>query len=511
MSKSERIPLEDMLKRHFGYATFRTGQKEIISDVLQGKDVLGILPTGSGKSICYQLPARLLEGTTIVVSPLISLMIDQVKELKATGFKDVVALNSFMDYERRKDVYKNLHHYKLIYVSPEILQQEELQFYLAKLTIRLFVIDEAHCISQWGHEFRPDYQRLHTVIEQLGSPTVLALSATATKDVQEDILTSLHKPNIQKHIYPMDRSNIVLSVQEVMDNEEKLEIIENMLANHKVPSLVYFSSKTAAEIVSHQLRERLPNHRIAFYHGGMEQMDRITIQQQFMNDQLDVVCCTSAFGMGINKENIRFVFHYHLPGQLESYIQEIGRAGRDGRRSVSVLLYLKQDEFLPKQLIQSELPSNHDIERVCQLFASDADPKALLTNNATQVQTTLEISETQWRFITANIEKYSGKLENGLHYDKGKWDEIIEQLKQIRNERMDIKQTKLQDMLTWIHTETCLREKLYTKFQENYTASSVCCSNCGINLQEFTPESTIREKEELNWEKKLKQLLAIGE
>src|SRR5690625_2720860 len=213
--------LTEHLQQHFKYDTFRQGQEEIIQDVLNGYSVLGVLPTGSGKSLCYQLTAKLLSGTTIVVSPLISLMIDQVKQLKAIQFKEVVALNSFMEYAERRQVYEQLHTYKLVYVSPELLQKESLLAYLQQVDISLFVIDEAHCISQWGHEFRPDYLKLHSIIKLFKNPPILALSATATVNVQTDITTSLHRPNMIKHIYPMDRENITFCVRETSNEAEK--------------------------------------------------------------------------------------------------------------------------------------------------------------------------------------------------------------------------------------------------------------------------------------------------
>lgn len=508
---TNKLSLEEELETYFGYSTFRLGQKEIISDVLKGKDVLGILPTGTGKSICYQLPARMLEGTTIVVSPLISLMMDQVKELKAMNFKEVIALNSFLDYDKRKRIFKNLNQYKLIYVSPEMLQQKELQFYLKNISISLFVIDEAHCISQWGHEFRPDYQKLKSVINELGDPPVLALSATATKEVQDDIIHSLDR-SIIRHIHPMDRSNISLSIQEVINNDEKLDIITSILSVHKVPSLIYFSSKNAAENVSHLLSERLPEHRIAFYHGGMEQMDRVAIQQQFMNDQIDIICCTSAFGMGINKNNIRFVFHYHFPGQIESYIQEIGRAGRDGNQSISILLYSRQDSFLPQKMIDSELPSDDDLIRVKQLIIRYQNDNKIFPVELTEIQAMFGLSEVQWRFISSQLEKHGIKVENGIKYDESKVDETFQQIKYLRDERLYLKQSKLKDMMNWIQLKTCLRAGLYTNFQSGYTSvEEFCCSNCGIDLREFKPKQTTPLIQPSTWEKKLRRLLVVGD
>lgn len=263
--------LESQLLKQFNIKSFREGQEEIIGDVIGGKDVLGILPTGSGKSLCYQLPATIMEGVTIVVSPLISLMQDQVKQLKATGFKSVIALNSFMEPKEKKRVFQHLNEYKLIYVSPELLQQQEVIHYFKNIKISLFVIDEAHCISQWGHEFRPDYLRLGFVLDVMNNPTVLALSATATKEVQKDIIQSLNRPNIQKHIYPMDRENIAFTVQKVDRDIEKQDIIVKILKQHRVPTLIYFSSKRKTEEIAAFLTKNVPTHRIAFYHGGMDQ------------------------------------------------------------------------------------------------------------------------------------------------------------------------------------------------------------------------------------------------
>ncbi|WP_077299630.1 DEAD/DEAH box helicase [Virgibacillus pantothenticus] len=207
--------LKQKLTDYFGYDSFRQGQLEIIDDILTGENVLGVLPTGSGKSVCYQLPAMLLDGITIVVSPLISLMMDQVKQLKAKRWKRVTAINSFMDRKEREQVLQSLHTYQLIYVSPELLQQEMFQSRLKTLHVRLFVIDEAHCISQWGHEFRPDYMRLKQIIAHCNYPPILALSATATPKVQTDIIDSLGGLPFTKHIYPIDRTNIAFCIQKV--------------------------------------------------------------------------------------------------------------------------------------------------------------------------------------------------------------------------------------------------------------------------------------------------------
>jgi len=506
--------LETYLQNYFHFSSFRQGQKEIIQDVLDGKDVLGILPTGSGKSLCYQLPAKLLSGITIVVSPLISLMIDQVKQLKAINFKEVVALNSFMPHAKRALVYNNMSRYKLIYVSPEILQQEVLHHQLSKEKISLFVIDEAHCISQWGHEFRPDYLRLTNIISLLNHPPVLALSATATKDVQKDILHALKRPYMKKHVYPMDRPNIVFDVQKVSTDLEKIEHIKKILANKRLPTLIYFSSRQATEYVADLLAKELPHQRISYYHGGMEQIDRVTIQQQFMNDQLDIICCTSAFGMGINKDNIRLIIHFHFPPQLEDFIQEIGRAGRDGQTSVSLLFYSGQDEYLPYRMIHIELPTNEQITYVFQILQSLIKQHKQLPKNTEDIETIFQCQDIQWRFLYYQLEKHGIVKNRRIIYDKARWQSALEQIQLQRNERFKLKENKLKDILAWIHSKQCLRQSLYRHFQDTFTKPQhECCSYCGFSFAHWNPSNDPKAVEytHTSWEYQLKDLLLIGD
>ncbi|MBY7143468.1 ATP-dependent DNA helicase RecQ [Virgibacillus sp. NKC19-3] len=510
---NSQMMLEDSLRTHFNYTAFRLGQKEIIEDIMSGKDVLGVLPTGSGKSICYQLPAALLDyGTVIVVSPLISLMVDQVKQLKAMNFKKVIAINSFMASIERKRAYDHLHTYKLIYISPELLQKNEIMEYLRKLKIRLFVIDEAHCISQWGHEFRPDYLKLASIIQSLDNPPLLALSATATPEVQQDIITALKVPNITKHIYPMDRDNIAFAVEQVTDNTQKQSIISELLANYQVPTLIYFSSRNMAETTARFLSEKLPFKRIAFYHGGMEQYDRITIQQQFMNDQLDVICCTSAFGMGVNKDNIRLVIHFHLPPQIEAYIQEVGRAGRDGKSSVSLLLFSEKDAYLPRKIIQKELPTADDLKLVFHELYKLYQAESLIPDDITQVENLFQISEIQWRFLTYQFEKHGMIEGNRIIYQRENWQQAFQQINNHRMKRSLLKENKLTEMLTWIHEKECLRKHLYKSFQSSYSSPKYqCCSNCGFSFANWKPvEKHIKETGTTTWQEKLEKLLLIG-
>ncbi|MFD1065274.1 RecQ family ATP-dependent DNA helicase [Oceanobacillus locisalsi] len=506
--------LEEALRYYFDYDSFRQGQEEIIRDVLRGEDVLGVLPTGSGKSICYQLPAKLLDGITIVVSPLISLMIDQVKELKAASFKEVIALNSFMPFPEQQRALNQLHTYRLIFVSPEWLQKSTHQHYLKQLPIKLFVIDEAHCISQWGHEFRPDYQRLAEVIETLNHPPVLALSATATPDVQADIIKSLRKPAMKKHIYPMDRKNIAFCIEEVENDQEKLKRITEITASYTVPALIYFTSRQTAEETALSLSIKHPNRNIAYYHGGMEASERLRIQQQFMNNQIDIICCTSAFGMGINKPDIRVIIHYHLPLQIESYIQEVGRAGRDGKSSLGVIFYQKGDFRLSASMVKNELPRVEDIDRLAAVILNGQQHRVDLPS-PDQLYMFLDINEGAARFIQRQLQKHDLIRNNEWSMDERKWKQARDSIMHYLEERKQYKNSKLNELYQWVQTEECLRKTLYQPFQDDFEEPlEQCCSNCGFDWGKWNPEPSFETSKTLhqgNWRKKLQKILHVTE
>lgn len=506
--------LTQALSHFFHYDHFRTGQEEMISDILAGKDVLGILPTGSGKSICYQLPAKLLDGITIVVSPLISLMVDQVKELKAKSFKDVLALNSFLPYPEHQRALKNLHRFRLIYVSPEWLQNHVHRSYLKQLPVKLFVIDEAHCISQWGHEFRPDYQRLHEVIAELGHPPVLALSATATPAVQADIMKSLKKPEMKKRIYPMDRKNIAFYMEKVENEQEKKERVYEITKAHHVPTLVYFTSRVAAEEMAQWLKGKYPERRVAYYHGGMEASERLRIQQQFMTNQIDMICCTSAFGMGINKADIRLVIHYHLPLQMESYIQEVGRAGRDGEQSVGCILYHQGDWRLSANMVKNELPAIEDVDRVFSMLVQNKANRQIFISSE-EIAKIADLSEAASRFIYAQFKKFGLVQGNTWEIYPSKWSSVREEINQYLQERQAYKEKKLNELYQWLQSERCLRESLYQSFQEGFhKPDGQCCSNCGFSWDKWQPEKRIADMDTVqqkDWRKQLQFILNMEE
>ena len=332
------MEIHSILKRFFGYESFRPNQLEIIENAMSGNDSLVLMPTGGGKSICYQIPALALPGTTIVVSPLISLMKDQVETLKANGI-EAAALNSDNTADRDTIIRRKCMdgYMKLLYVSPEKLLTE-IPYLLSHIHISLFAIDEAHCISQWGHDFRPEYAQLGQLRERFPTVPIMALTATADRITRHDIISQLKLRNCPEYISSFDRPNLNLSVKRGFRDKEKMAFILNFIKARPFDAgIIYCLSRKTTEKVATSLRTKGIN--ALPYHAGLSNQERSETQEKFKNDEVQVVCATIAFGMGIDKSNIRWVIHFNMPKSIESFYQEIGRAGRDGAPADTVLFY----------------------------------------------------------------------------------------------------------------------------------------------------------------------------
>ncbi|AIY05771.1 ATP-dependent DNA helicase recQ [Planococcus sp. PAMC 21323] len=473
--------LEKLLYTTYGFSSFRPGQKEVIEKIVAGEDVIALLPTGMGKSICYQLPAKILPDSILIVSPLLSLMQDQVAQLKKMGEKSVVAINSFLKPEDKERIMKKLGSYKFIFISPEMLVQPFVKKKLQEIRVSLLVADEAHCISQWGFDFRPDYLRISEILPDLKFPQVLALTATATDKVTEEIkeYLALIKPFIYCH--PMDRKNIVYDIKKFEDTHKKLEFLKDFILKFKGPGIIYAGTRKKSQELSMLLTEQ--GISSAFYHGGMEHQDRVFVQQQFQNREVEWICSTNAFGMGVHIANIRQVIHFQVPTSIEGYVQEVGRAGRDGLPALATLLYAQGDEALLESLVTDDLPTRHEIEAVF----NDGPSATYLIDRGI-------VRETAFRVIAYWMTKLP--LAG-----------VISQIEGLRKGKKK-QAAKIRELIS---SDNCIRSYIISSFdQELLDKPDNCCVNDGINYEVFEAFSFSNKKPiPLDWNERLSVILPI--
>jgi ATP-dependent DNA helicase RecQ len=482
------LDLNEALRTHFGYERFQPGQEEVIKRVLDGKDTLAILATGAGKSLCYQLPALMLPGTTVVVSPLIALMKDQIDMLAEAGISSTIALNSTLSDEEEISYLERVArgNLKLIYVTPERLEDESFVEVLKRLHVPLFVVDEAHCISQWGHDFRPAYLNLGRVIAALGKPTVLALTATATPAVREDIVTQLGIPHTKPIVRGFDRPNLVYEVARTATEADKLRVLKSKFSGPLAGALgiIYTATIKNTYAVAEYCRTEL-GIEADVYHSKLQKAERERVHDRFMNEDVKIVIATNAFGLGIDKPNIRFVIHYDLPGSVEAYTQEAGRAGRDGIESTCLLLYRQSDTRVQNYFLTGKYPDVEEVQKVfgtLQYFESQdngvslSDLRKISQLPLTKLKVILALLK-KGGFI-ANVTKSTYGLAPLLKQSKG----LALNLASYETKR-SYDQSKLQMILQYCETRSCRRKFILNYFGEDYDQQNCgACDNCRAQI-----------------------------
>ncbi|PJZ40189.1 ATP-dependent DNA helicase [Leptospira kmetyi] len=468
------------LKTLFGISSFRTSQEKIISDVLSGKNCLVIMPTGMGKSICYQLPALALDGLTVVLSPLIALMQDQVVKLKRLGI-DAAFINSSLSKQDRLQSYENLKQgkYKIVYVSPERFRKKEFIDSLKDRKVSLLAIDEAHCISQWGHDFRPDYTKIAEFRNILKNPTTIALTATATLEIQKDVILQMGLSESEIEVYNegICRPNLFLDVQTFVDEPSKSDAVLELLKKQKKSTIVYFNLIQSIEKFSEKLDVQKISHKV--YHGKLNPDQRKKIQNQFLKSEDTILLATNAFGMGVDKPNIRTIIHAELPSSLEGYYQEIGRAGRDGESSDCHVFYNQDDLTVLMDFIEWQNPDAVFISRVYKTMEQLGEKLSSIEYDELQskivhknrgdhrLQTVLNLFE-RHGVTSGDLEKNSLRLEAPLP-EELKSVELLEQKKKTSLKR-------LYQMLLYLKSEKCRREFVYEYFDAKFNG----CDNCDV-------------------------------
>jgi ATP-dependent DNA helicase RecQ len=459
-----------------GIPSLRPEQVEAVQSILDGRDTLVVQPTGSGKSAIYQTAGLLIPGTTVVISPLLALQRDQLETIAAQPHDEAAdAINSAGGVKRRNDALTRLRSGELeyVFVAPEQLRRSDVLDALDASRVSLLVVDEAHCISEWGHDFRPDYLRLGAVVDRLGHPATLAMTATASRAVREEIVDRLHMRDPNVLIRGLDRPNIKLRVDRFDSEDAKLAALLHRVSWAEKPGIVYVATRRAAEDVTRALREDGRN--ADFYHAGMPSRDREAAEGRFFSGETEVMVATNAFGMGIDKPDVRFVYHYDLPESLDSYYQEVGRAGRDGGPADAVLFYRAENAGVRRFQAGAGKTVEQDVRRVLDAVARSVEPAGVGPKKKEAVlQELLDLG--------AIVPSGSGyRMVEDLDVDAIAR-AIAERNELLRRRRKE----RLQQMLTYAALTTCRREFLLRYFDDQWGAC-VNCDNCGANAGDLLP------------------------
>ncbi|MEM7035029.1 MAG: RecQ family ATP-dependent DNA helicase, partial [Chloroflexota bacterium] len=474
---------QQALQKYFGFSEFRVGQEAVIERAVSGKHTLLVMPTGSGKSLTYQLPAMLKPGLTLVISPLIALMKDQVDHLVENGIPATYINSSLPSQEidqRMRAVLEG--DVKLLYIAPERLRNRQFTRTLANTKISMLAVDEAHCISQWGHDFRPDYLQIGPIWQAMGQPTLLATTATATSEVQQDIQRLLQAPGLHTLVTGFNRPNLSFQVKHAPNDHTKLQALQTLLNPLQGSAIVYVATRRNADEVADYI-ERTLNVPAESYHGGLDREIRSRVQDAFMRDQIKVVVATNAFGMGVDKADVRTVLHYNMPGTVEAYYQEAGRAGRDGEPAQCILLYAPEDQSLQEWFITNDTPNYEDLYQVYAGLTQDMSgdevyvslPELAHETGLHLIKIRVAISELEQASLIYH-------LGNQGRYDSWKilpfLEEALEtQATQIQK-RSEIRHQLLGSMLDYAHLMTCRRQYLLQYFGDSSVPDAPnCCDN----------------------------------
>jgi ATP-dependent DNA helicase RecQ len=492
MSKSRpKFNLEQIAKKRFGYTELRPGQKAAVQSALEGHDTLVIMPTGAGKSAIYQIAAYVIPGSTVVISPLIALQRDQVNAIADQDIGDAALVNSTLNTTEREEAFEQLEEGDLefIFLAPEQFNQPETLDRLQAAKPSLFVVDEAHCISAWGHDFRPDYLRLGQIIDALDHPRILALTATAAPPVRSEIVERLNMRNAAVIVQGFDRPNIWLEVERFEDEDEKQAHLLNQIIKADKPGIVYVATRKRTEELAEQLQKRGVQSR--FYHAGMKAAERRETETAFMEDDVDVLVATTAFGMGIDKPNIRFVFHANISDSLDSYYQEIGRAGRDEEPARAILFYNPEDLNLRRFFSGSGQVNLADVNQVVEALQAQTKPIALK-----DLQTQIDLSKTKLR-SALNYLADAGAVESTptgevqLQPDAD-LEAAAESVLEAQERHQQVERSRLEMMRNYAEIRSCRREYLLNYFGEKFSGPCNSCDNCKAGI---TQDEAAKAKE----------------